>query len=198
MTKRKILNFIVVGAISVGLGLWAANQTIKKQQPRGYPGLGGDFTLESATGPVSLKDFQGKTVALYFGFTTCPDICPTTLGMLGAAFKQLSENELEQTQGIFITVDPERDTTDKLAAYASHFHPDFIGLTGSLETITDIAKRYGVLFMKVDAPDSEMGYTMDHSSVVFIINDQGVVESLVRHGDDSNVMLEKIRETLNN
>ncbi|MGV6858246.1 MAG: SCO family protein [bacterium] len=196
MKKQQLFSFLIVGLISVGLGIYVASQTKQQPAPKGYPGLGGEFTLQSANGPVSLSDYKGKAVALYFGFAQCPDICPTTLSMLANAFKQLSTEEQQKAQGIFISVDPGRDTPEILAEYAPHFYPDFVGVTGTEADIANITKRYGVLYLKVDAEDSEMGYTMDHSSVVFIIDGDGVVQALLRHGDTTEQMAAKLKEVI--
>lgn len=115
---------------------------------------GGDFTLQSADGPVSLSDFRGKVVLIYFGYTSCPDVCPTSLGALSAALKQLSPREMDRVQPIFISVDPERDTPGKMVEYVHYFHPKMIGVTGSIEQVRKVADRYGAYFRKAEVKDS--------------------------------------------
>jgi protein SCO1/2 len=161
-----------------------------------YPGMGGDFTLNSSHGPVSLKDFRGKVVPIYFGYTSCPDICPTSLSALGRALKQLDEHELSQVQSLFISVDPERDSTEKLAEYAKYFHPGMLGITGNLDLLNEIAKRYGAFFHKAEIKGSAMGYAVDHSSIIFVVDKQGVLQQMIQHSNNPQDILEKIREVL--
>jgi len=95
------------------------------QDPRGKTEMpaGGDFSLVSASGPVELKALRGKVVVVFFGYTTCPDVCPTSLGVLSNALSGLRDTELKRVQGLFISVDPERDTLEKLQKYGRYFHP---------------------------------------------------------------------------
>jgi len=184
--------------IIVGLGLLFSlgYLVLQSAAPEPYPGMGGDFTLDSSRGPVSLEGFRGKVVAIYFGYTSCPDICPTSLSALGRAFKQMDESEISQVQGLFISVDPERDSLDKLAEYAKYFHPDMLGITGDLELLQDIAKRYGAFFHKAEIEGSAMGYAVDHSSIIFLVDKQGVLQRMIQHSNSPDVILEKIREVL--
>ena len=161
-----------------------------------YPGMGGDFTLNSSLGPVSLQDLRGKVVAVYFGYTFCPDICPTSLSALGQALKQLDEHELSQVQALFISVDPERDELDRLAEYAEYFHPTMLGVTGDLELLHTIAKSYGAFFHKVEIEDSSIGYAVDHSSIIFVVDKQGVLRQMIQHSNSPQKILESIREVL--
>ena len=161
-----------------------------------FASMGGDFTLESANGPVSLADYRGKYVIIYFGYTSCPDICPTSLGALSQAMKQLTPGELERIQGLFISVDPERDTLDKLQAYARYFHPSMIGITGSLETLNQVASQYGVYFHKVEIENSSMGYAVDHSSTIFLVDPEGKLKEMIQHSDSPGTILKQIRKVM--
>lgn len=187
---------VILGLASLGLGLWLFDQTAVEEPARGYPKLGGEFTLDSSTGPVSLKDFRGKIVALYFGYTHCPDICPTSLIAMSQAFKQLPPDEAGQVQGLFISVDPERDTLDRLAEYAGYFHPAILGITGDLEQIQEITKRYGVFFQKVNMENSNMNYAVDHSSTIFILDRNGIIQDFVRHSDSPDAIHAALKENL--
>ncbi|MCA9969519.1 MAG: SCO family protein [Anaerolineales bacterium] len=130
-----------------------------------------DFTLQSAAGPVSLSDFDDKVVLLYFGYTFCPDVCPGTLADLAQVVREL-DDDAENLQVIMITVDPERDTPEQLADYMQHFHPSFVGLSGTTAEIGTVAADYGVFFER-HAGTAATGYLVDHTARVFVIDRQG-------------------------
>ncbi len=184
----------LLALVIAGAGSWFLLSDRGGEGP--YPGMGGGFTLQSVQGPVSLSDFRGKVVLIYFGYTSCPDICPTSLGALSAALKQLSPQEMERIQPIFISVDPERDTPQKMVEYVHYFHPKMIGLTGSLEQLKEIAGRYGAYFRKAEVEGSTLGYAVDHSSVIYIVNEQGVLVDMIHHSGSPKVILEHIRKAL--
>ena len=181
---------------SIGLGLWFGNKASAPDPASGYTHMGGDFTLQSATGPVSLADYRGKVVAIYFGYTHCPDVCPTSLAALAQAFNRLSDEERAQMRGIFISVDPERDTPEIATKYAQAFHPSFSGLSGTPEAIAEVAKRYFVLYEKVEMDDSAMEYAIDHSSILYVLGKNGIVQSLVRHSESQEDLLKSLRAAL--
>lgn len=186
----------VLALASIGLGVWFGNKSNAPGQDSGYAHMGGDFTLQSAAGPVSLADYRGKVVAIYFGYTHCPDVCPTSLATLAQAFNRLTDEERDQAQGIFISVDPERDTPKVAAEYAQAFHPTFAGLTGTPEAIAEVAKRYFVLYEKVEMDDSAMGYAVDHSSILYVLGKDGVVQNLVRHTESQEDLVASLRSAL--
>jgi len=117
-------------------------------------------------------DFKGRVTFVFFGFTHCPDLCPTTLLDLSAAIEQLGEDR-DRVQVAFITVDPERDTPEVLRDYMSSFGPNFLGLTGAPDTIREAAKAFRVFFQKIRLPAGE--YTMDHSAAVYVLDPQARV-----------------------
>jgi protein SCO1/2 len=134
--------------------------------------VGGDFTLTDARGRKrSLGDFRGKVVALYFGFTTCPDICPTDMLELGKGVKLLGA-ESKQVQPLFVTLDPARDKPAVIAEYVKNFHPSFIALTGSEAEIRKVAQAYKVFYEKVPI-EGAFKYTIDHSSFTFLVDRKG-------------------------
>jgi protein SCO1/2 len=140
-----------------------------------------DFQLPDTDGKVrSLKDFQGKAVVVFFGYTQCPDVCPTTLAEIAQA-KQLLGPDGARVQGVFITIDPERDTPQLLKAYVANFGPDFVALRGTPEQTAAVAKDFKVYYKKVDgkAPGS---YTMDHSAASFVYDPQGRLRLYTRYG----------------
>jgi protein SCO1/2 len=194
---KQILILGALAVLSIGIGLWAGMQG-KDQQARtpGYADLGGEFTLMSDKGQVSLKDFRGKIVPIYFGFTHCPDVCITSLSAIAAGLKLLSDEERAQIQPVFISIDPERDDPDRVGEYARYFDASFVGLSGSLEDVTRVAKSHFVIFEKVPLEDSNMGYTMDHSSIIYVVGRDGVIRSLIHHGETPEVIAKVLRETL--
>jgi len=142
---------------------------------------GGDFILESATGRVSLTDFRGKVVLLYFGYRSCPDICPTSLATLSTAWQKLSEDEQNDVQLLFVSLDPERDTPILLKDYVDYFRANILGLTGSEVVLSQLAKQYGVAYRKVES-DSALGYLLDHSASIYLLDQQGQLSTTLRHG----------------
>lgn len=167
------------------------SQTIKvKQAPKG-----GDFTLNSASGPVSLKSMRGKVVVLYFGYTMCPDVCPTSLALLSTALNELSQEELEQYNGLFISVDPDRDSLERLQTYAAFFHPILQGVSGSNEQVAAVAEQYGAAYRK-RAEDSEMGYVVDHTADLYVVGRNGKLSGSIRHGAPPSEILQVLRRAL--
>jgi protein SCO1/2 len=197
MTRSKQLLLIgLVALASVAGGLLLSKAWQPAPEPSPYAHLGGDFTLASAAGPVSLSDFRGKVVAIYFGYTYCPDVCPAALGLLGQALRSMQPDQAAQVQPLMISVDPERDTPERLASYVEFFHPSMRGLTGSDAEIADVAKRYKVYYERVEMPDSAMGYAMDHSSRIYIIDREGTIQTVSQHGDDAAMIQQLLREVL--
>jgi cytochrome oxidase Cu insertion factor (SCO1/SenC/PrrC family) len=141
--------------------------------------LGGPFTLVDHTGrEVTERDFAGRAVLLYFGYTYCPDVCPTELGTIAAALDAMGPAG-DRVTPVFITIDPERDTQAALADYVSRFHPRMVGLTGTTAQIAQAARAYRVYYAKVRP--REMGdYLMDHSSFIYFLGPDGRVRSLFR------------------
>lgn len=158
--------------------------------------VGGEFLLYSSKGPVALSDFRGKVVLLYFGYTKCPDVCPTSLSIMTQALNGLSESELIGVQSIFISVDPQRDTYEALDEYADYFHPNLMGITGTPEQVAEVAARYGARYYQVELEGSSFGYAVNHSSVIYLLSQQGVLHFLFPHATPSSVILEAIRYQL--
>lgn len=137
-----------------------------------YDKYGGNFTLTDQNGiALSLADFRGKVVLLSFGYTHCPDICPTTMFTMQRLVKMLGD-DASRVQVLFITLDPERDTPQRLAAYMEYFNPGFIALTGTIEEIGNVAKQYGTRFEK-EALDDKGEYSIAHSGVIYLIDQEG-------------------------
>jgi protein SCO1/2 len=133
---------------------------------------GGGFALVDQTGATrTLSEFHGQLVVMYFGYTSCPGICPSDLSQIGAIVRALG-GDGARVQPLFITIDPERDTPSRLSAYLANFDPSIIGLTGGLEEITRVADRYNAYFAKVPVEASEH-YMMDHSAYIYLLDRNG-------------------------
>ena len=159
------------------------------------PPVGGDFVLESARGPVDLKEFRDQVVLLYFGYTWCPDICPTSLGLTSIALDGLRPEELARVQGLFVSVDPDRDTVERLQEYAAYFHPRLLGLTGTPEQLAKVARQYGAAFRKV-VQASETAYVVDHSAETYLIDPRGRLVEVIPHGTPPSELIRRIRRYL--
>ena len=152
-----------------------------------------DFALTDHTGkPRNLADFKGKVVTVFFGFTQCPDVCPTTLTEMKSVLDKLGPEDAKRVQVLFITIDPERDTLALLAQYVPAFHPSFIGLYGDLESTQFVAKNFKVFYQKV--PGKKPGsYSMDHSAGSYAFDPQGRLRLFVRHGQQLDWLVSDIK-----
>jgi len=151
-----------------------------------------DFNLTDHNGqPRSIKDFAGKVVVVFFGFTQCPDVCPTALAEL-AEVKRMLGKDGDKLQGIFVTVDPERDTPEVLKGYMANFEPSFLALRGTAEQLAAMAKDYKVYYKKVDGK-TPTSYTMDHSAGSFVYDTQGRIRLYTRYGSGAQALADDIR-----
>lgn len=159
--------------------------------------IGGPFTLIDHDGKtVTNADFQGHLMLVYFGYTYCPDVCPTALTGIAEALDILADGADEITP-IFITVDPERDTPEGMADYVDVFHPRMVGLSGSVEQTTAAARAYRVFFAKVQEEDGgPEDYLMDHSAYTYLMDRQGKFLTHFPHGADPTVMAKDIAQYL--
>jgi len=162
----------------------------------GVPNIGGPFTLTDHTGKqVTEADFAGQKTLIYFGFTYCPDVCPTALQVMSVALEELGDDASKITP-VFITVDPNRDDVETMAAYVKHFGDDFVGLTGTLEQTAAAAKAFKVYYRKVDDPSSSAGYTMDHSSVVYLMSEDNAYLANFTHETRPDRMAARLKQFL--
>jgi protein SCO1/2 len=176
---------LLVAACSSGTPKFMASDVTGTQAGR-------DFSLVDQNGtPRTLADFRGKAVVLFFGYTQCPDVCPTTLAELAEAMKRLGP-DAQRVQVLFVTVDPERDTPELLKQYVPAFNPTFLGLTGDAAAIERTAKEYKILYRK--QPGATPGtYTMDHSAGTFIYDANGKLRVYVGYGQGPDVFAHDIR-----
>ena len=157
--------------------------------------FGRDFELTAPDGkPRRLADFRGKAVVMFFGYTQCPDVCPTTLAALADAMKQLGA-DADRVQVLFVTIDPERDTPALLSQYVPAFDPRFLGLYGDADATARTAKEFKIIYQKV--PGAVPGsYTMDHSAGTYIFDPQGRLRLYVSNAQGSKVFTHDLRELL--
>lgn len=197
MSERLLLAVVVLlVALVTGLGLFWEPELPERPLPASILPAGGEFTLMSASGPVALADYRGKAVLVYFGYTYCPDICPTSLAATAAGLNQLSPEELAQVAVIFISVDPKRDTPARLKEYVEFFHPAIVGVTGTAEEVADVSRRYGVFYAEQKV-ETAGGYVVDHSSETYVIAPDGRLLGKLPHGAPPEQVVAEIRNVLN-
>lgn len=190
---------IPLSIIALVLGLVIGNSFFEAPKPKSGQYVdppGGDFTLQSINGDVSLSDYKDKVRLLYFGYTFCPDVCPSSLARVGAAFKKLNEEELKSVQGMLISVDPDRDTLQKLADYTKYFHPQIVGVTGTKDKIDEIAKRYDVKYRKAEGT-TEASYLVDHTAYIFVLDKKGKIRDYLPHAVEVDRAVDVIRKLIN-
>lgn len=202
---RLVLPLLLVVVLAAGLAwlLWfwqpegeGGAASVHRRLDLAAVPTGGDFELRGQDGPVALEDFRGKVVLLYFGYTWCPDICPTNLAIIAYALKQLTPAEREQVQVLFVSVDPERDTPERLTEYAAYFDPGILGITGSEAQLAATAARYGAAYRRVEQPDSATGYLVDHSAFTYLIDQQGRLVETLPHATPGEDIIAAVRRLL--
>ena len=152
------------------------------------PAPAADFKLTTHTGQrAQLSDYKGKVVLLYFGYTSCPGVCPTTLAEIAQALELLGPQRAAKVQPIMVSVDPERDTPAKLAEYVRHFHPSYVGMTGTSDEVLAAASHYGIFVRRTEgAKPAE--YLVDHTSMVLVVDRKGYLRLLFPHGMSGEAM----------
>jgi protein SCO1/2 len=190
--------FLVV-AFALGLSVHLALDRFQHPAPTqtaqssGKALIGGPFELVNHNGEtVTRRDFAGKHMLVFFGFTHCPDVCPAKLNNISVALDRLGPIADEVTP-IFITVDPERDTPERMAQYVSNFSSQIVGLTGAPEQIRKAAKAYRVYYAKVEMENSATGYLMDHSAFTYLMDEEGEYVTHFAYGDSIDKMTERLR-----
>ena len=170
-----------------------ANQPVESS---GTALIGGPFTLVGADGKtVTDRDFAGRYMLVFFGFTHCPDICPAELQVIAQALGDLG-GKAKQVVPIFITVDPERDTPKVMANYVKSFGPNFVGLTGTPEQIAAVAKAYRVAYSKIENKASPGDYSVDHSALVYLMDPEGRYVTHFSYGTSADELAEKLGKFL--
>lgn len=199
MLKRNALKAIAVSAVAISTtGLLSACSE-KKTEFRGVDITGADYAkdipLTDHNGKTRhIQDFAGKAVVVFFGFTQCPDVCPTTLQELADVKKMLGADG-GRLQGIFVTVDPERDTPDVLKSYMANFDPSFLALYGTPEQLATVAKDFKIYYKKVDGK-TPTSYTMDHSAGSYVYDTAGRLRVYHRYGSGVQALAADVKALL--
>jgi protein SCO1/2 len=162
------------------------------QEPVAVP----DFTLTDETGaPFRLSDQRGNVVLLFFGYSSCPDVCPTTLATWRRVHDLLGP-DADRVRFVFVTVDPERDTPEHLGRHVNAFNPDFVGLTGDPEALRAVYDTFDVVYERVEVPESALGYLINHTGTVFVIDPDGMWRLRETYGTPAEDIVYDVRQLL--
>jgi len=199
MLKSKELWLVLALVVAAALGgfLWLKGDQVPqlgRNVITGQIAIGGPYALTDQDGkPRASTDFGGKYQLIYFGYTFCPDVCPTTLALMAAALDRLGADK-DRIVPVFITIDPERDTPDAIKKYVAAFGPQFIGLTGTSEQIAKVEKEFRVYAKK--GPVENGTYAMDHSSVMYLMSPNGKLLSFFDEAITPEDLAQKLKEKL--
>ena len=203
LSQRLVMGAVVIAALAAGLVVGG----MVRDDPAGRvaPGaaseleryeIGGEFELVDQTGERRrLSDLAGNAVMMFFGYTYCPDICPATLARMREVKGALSEEDAARFTGLMISVDPARDTPERLGRYVEFFDPGFVGLTGAEDELADVARRYGAQFM-IPEGQPEDSYLVNHSSIGYLIDPAGHVRALYYGDEPIDAVAANVREVL--
>ncbi|SFB85312.1 protein SCO1/2 [Marinospirillum celere] len=194
--KTLLLGGVAVIALIAAVQIWSGlnqqpEQTALAEKPTGAP-----FTLQSKEGEVSLSDLEDNQLALiFFGYTWCPDICPMSMVFLSRALENLPGDVRDRVQPIFISVDPDRDTPERLQAYVEFFDAGILGVTGDKDYLQQLASEYGAFYRKVEM-DSAMEYAVDHTSDFYLATNKGELITTLSHNVSGNQLNETLTKAL--
>lgn len=177
--SKKIYSYLLSVVVAV-VAIYLLQPTIDNYKKKNKY----NFEVSSANGLLTNDSFKGKNLAIYFGYTFCPDVCPTSLSSLAQALNEFDEKRANNLQGLFISVDPERDTLPNLDEYSKYFHKNFQGATSTKENIDDITKRFGTFYEKVYLKNSQMEYSVSHTSYIYIFDKEGNFVEKIDHFSD--------------
>lgn len=187
----------LLALLLVGVFLFWQPENGLSEQPVATLPSGGDFTLTSADGRIALADYRGKFTLVYFGYTYCPDICPTSLTATAGGLQMLSAEERARLAMFFVSVDPKRDTPERLKEYARFFDPMIVGMTGTSAEIAEVAARYGVFYSEQPVATAGDGYVVDHSADTYLIGKDGQLLARIAHATPPDKVAAVIRQYLN-
>lgn len=187
----------LLAALMLGIGYLASKhetQPANSALSDALGGVGGPFTLQNTKGKVfTEKNLQPKPTLMFFGFTRCPDVCPTTLADITGWLQKLGK-DADKLNAVFVTVDPERDTAEALAHYLTMFDPHIIGLTGSPAQLAAMAKNYKIFYQKT--PTDNGNYTMDHTASIYLLDKDAKLTSTIAYRENEAAAFEKIRRLI--
>jgi len=168
-----LFSFLLIGAVAAGVFLFSKPNSFRgTMYAEPYPPAPEIELIRANGASFRLREMRGNTVLLFFGYTSCPDVCPTTLAELKQALEKLDEEDAKQVQVLFVTVDPERDTPERVQEYVNHFNTDFIGLSGAESELAEVWQDYGVFRENVEG-NSAAGYLVDHTARLTLIDRNG-------------------------
>ena len=199
--KQALIPYLLLVAALAGGLLWHESENVPglgRTVITGQADVGGPFKLVDQTGKtVTDADYRGRYMLIYFGYSFCPDVCPTTLAVMAQALDKLGP-EARRVTPVFITIDPERDSPQVLADYMKAFGPSFVGLTGSVEAIKDAEKKYRVYAVKkpLDPAKPNAGYGMDHSSVLYLMGPNGKLISFYDEAISPDNLAKELRQKI--
>jgi protein SCO1/2 len=199
LIKKRILGLLILACAAVVAGLASYSVLHPGRGPisSGAALIGGPFALTAHSGKrVSDKDFRGKYMLISFGYTYCPDVCPTELQVISAALDQMGD-KAKDIQPLFVSIDPERDSAEALSYYMKNFHPSYLGLTGSEEEIRRVAKAYRVYYAKANSSGAN-DYLMDHTSIIYLMDKQGTFLKHFSYGTDAKALARDIEAAIGN
>ncbi len=193
---RHVVLALILLLLAAAIGFYALSIDATRQIVTGEARVGGPFTMVNHRGePVTEQTFMGKPMLLVFGFTFCPDICPTELQITAEALQLLGPKGAV-IQSLFVTVDPERDTPEVLAAYVANFSPNLLGLTGSPAQVKAIANSYRVFYEKRPNQENPEAYTMDHTSIIYLMDEKGKFLKHFSYTTDAKALADGIAAAL--
>ena len=203
LSQRLGMGAVVIAALAAGLvfGGMVRDDASGPAGPGVASGLeryeiGGDFELTNQRGErIRLSDLKGRALVMFFGYTFCPDVCPATLARVREVRAALPPEDAARFTGVFVSVDPARDTPERLGEYVEFFDPAFVGLTGTDEELEDIARRYGAQFV-IPEGQSKDGYLVNHSTVAYLIDPLGYVRALYYGDEPVDAIASNVREVL--
>ncbi len=194
--RRVFLSKVLGGVCALGLGLTQVACSKKGEQFVGIDITGADYALDFLLTDHlgrsrGMKDFRGKVVVVFFGFTQCPDVCPAAMAELAEVRKQLGKDG-ERLQGLFVTLDPERDSPDVLRAYMANFDASFLALRPQPQQLSEVARSFKVYYKKVEGKTAS-SYTLDHTARSYVYDTQGRVRLITRHGTGPAGLLSDVK-----
>jgi cytochrome oxidase Cu insertion factor (SCO1/SenC/PrrC family) len=198
-SRQKLIFALVVLVIAAvtGVGaLWLTRSLPDGPIGSGSALVGGPFALTDHNGKrVTDQDFRGKYMLIFFGFTYCPDVCPSELQVMSAALDELGP-KADRVQPIFITIDPARDTPEAMKLYVANFHPRLVGLTGSPEDVAQVAKAYRVYYARAKGSENQPDYLMDHSTILYLMGPDGRFVKHFTYGTDAKGLAAALSEAI--